>query len=65
MQKTILRLMGLILGLQGILTIGLTMQCANEVTAVKMIQSKECISVMMGIMLFLLAECRMGGFYEN
>ena len=65
MRRTILRLMGLILVLQGILTIGLTIQWFTDVTMDRMIQSKESLAIIFGIMLWILADCKMGGLYEN
>lgn len=64
MKRTILQLMGLILVLQGILTIGLTMQ-VSSVPLNKCLHSKESSAIVMGMILFLLAHERMGGYYEN
>ncbi len=53
MKRTILRLMSLILILQGILTIGIT-KATKQVAWLEMWQSKEIIALVIGCLLVIL-----------
>lgn len=65
MGKTILRLIGLILVLQGILTLGLVWQWQDEVNLKQLLVSKESIAVVMGLFVLFASDTKIGGCYEN
>lgn len=60
MKRTILHLTGLILCLQGILTLGI-----KRLSNIEMTQSKELCTIFLGCLLWSLSKTRIGGYHES